>query len=142
MSEIIHEKSCGAVVYTLENGQPRYLVLRFRHNGDYGFPKGHMEPGETERETALRELWEETSLRVRLREDCRQEVCYTMPNGRRKTVVFFLGEFTGQSPAHCPGFEESEYHILPYAEAWALLTHDTSRQILRGAHRALTGEGQ
>ena len=47
------EKSCGAVVFTRVGGELRY-VLAQSLRGHYGFPKGHVEPGETETETALR----------------------------------------------------------------------------------------
>ena len=47
------ERSCGAVLYRLTDGAPQYVLVL---GGDWGFPKGHMEAGETELETALREL--------------------------------------------------------------------------------------
>ncbi len=59
------EKSCGAIVFTRKNGEIHYCVIR-QTNGDYGFPKGHMEPEETEQETALREIFEEVGLKVQL----------------------------------------------------------------------------
>lgn len=45
------ERSCGAVVFTRIGGEPRYVLVRSLE-GVYGFPKGHMEPGETPEETA------------------------------------------------------------------------------------------
>ena len=60
------EKSCGAIVYTYEKSVRKYVIIR--GTGIYkefcGFPKGHMELGETETETALREVKEETGLDV------------------------------------------------------------------------------
>ena len=47
------EKSCGAVLYTIENNEILYLLVR-DSRGICGLPKGHVEPGETEVETALR----------------------------------------------------------------------------------------
>ena len=38
------------------------VVLRRTARGEYLFPKGHLEEGETEEETALREVAEETGL--------------------------------------------------------------------------------
>ena len=52
------EKSCGAVVYTLKNGKPQYVIVQSLE-GFYGFPKGHIENNETEKETAIREIYEE-----------------------------------------------------------------------------------
>ena len=54
------EVSCGAVLYKKEDGL-KYLLILDR-NGNYGFPKGHVEAGETFKETALREIKEETGV--------------------------------------------------------------------------------
>ena len=66
---MVNEKSCGAIVFSYENGIRKYVITR--GTGIYkefcGFPKGHMEPGETETETALREVKEETGLDVSVR---------------------------------------------------------------------------
>ncbi|MFH1332713.1 MAG: NUDIX domain-containing protein, partial [archaeon] len=54
---MIKEKSAGVIVYN--NGE--FLILQYTA-GHWDFPKGHIEKGETERETALRELKEETGI--------------------------------------------------------------------------------
>ena len=71
------EISCGAVLYTRVEGEIKYLIIKQR-GGHYGFPKGHMENGETEEETALRETWEETSLRPEIKKGFRKQVQYTL----------------------------------------------------------------
>ena len=49
------EKSCGALVYRVTpNGQKELLFIKHRHGTHWSFPKGHMEEGETEVQTALR----------------------------------------------------------------------------------------
>ena len=58
---MVLEKSCGAIVYTIENGEIKYLIVE-EASGSHSFPKGHMENEETEEETALREIREETNL--------------------------------------------------------------------------------
>ena len=55
------EYSCGAVVFTRENGHILFAVVQ-EQSGAYSFPKGHMENNETEMETARREILEETGL--------------------------------------------------------------------------------
>ena len=54
------EKSCGAVVE--KDGK---VLMVHQDNGVFAFPKGHVEPGESEVETAVREIKEETGLSVK-----------------------------------------------------------------------------
>ena len=59
------EKSCGAVIF---NDEDKVLIVK--HNaGHWDFPKGHMEAGETETQTAIREVKEETNIDVTLDSD-------------------------------------------------------------------------
>jgi len=55
------EKSAGAIIYRMENGVPQYLLLHYG-SGHWEFPKGHIEKGETEEETLMRETFEETGI--------------------------------------------------------------------------------
>ena len=52
-------------VYIFESGNIKYLLVR-NLSGVYGFPKGHVEDNETEEETAIREVFEETGVKVTL----------------------------------------------------------------------------
>ena len=57
------EKSCGALV--VRRGKNETEILLIKHNGGHwAFPKGHVEAGESEEQTALREVQEETGLTV------------------------------------------------------------------------------
>ncbi|MGN1112712.1 MAG: bis(5'-nucleosyl)-tetraphosphatase [Acutalibacteraceae bacterium] len=88
----LYEKSCGAVVF--HRGKDGIKVLLVRNcNGKYwSFPKGHMEVGENEQQTALREVYEETGLRVKLYSGYRQVSDYSPFGNIKKRVVFFLAE--------------------------------------------------
>ena len=57
------ERSCGAVVYKREYDRTLFLLERMVQ-GHISLPKGHMEAGETEEETARREIREETALEL------------------------------------------------------------------------------
>ncbi|MEG2924609.1 MAG: NUDIX domain-containing protein, partial [Oscillospiraceae bacterium] len=48
------EKSCGVICFDLKEENPRVLLIRHRFGGHWAFPKGHVEKGETETDTALR----------------------------------------------------------------------------------------
>ena len=55
-------KKCG-IIYSIPQ-EHRYLLVCGKKSEKWGFPKGHMEIGETEEETALREFFEETGIRL------------------------------------------------------------------------------
>lgn len=89
----LYEKSCGAIIIH-KSGENNYKVLLVKnHNGRYwSFPKGHVEKGETEEETAIREIKEETGLDVEIVDSFR-EVSDYCPFGRiKKRVVFFMAQ--------------------------------------------------
>ncbi len=86
------EKSCGALVYRRTKGQIELLLLKNRYGGHWSFPKGHVEGSETERQTALREVKEETGLDILLQSGFRHMVEYYPEPNIRKQVVYFLGE--------------------------------------------------
>ena len=93
----IYEKSCGAIVYRKrEDGIIEYLVLYQHRSGTWSLPKGHIAAGETEQETALREVWEETGLHVTLQDGFRREMSYTVSAKALKNVVFFLAQAEGE----------------------------------------------
>lgn len=60
-----YEKSCGAVLYTEDEGVRKYILIT-NISGHIGFPKGHIEYGETEKQTALREIYEETGVHTEI----------------------------------------------------------------------------
>ena len=86
------EKSCGAIVYYKNKNQIELLLIKNRYGGHWSFPKGHVERGETEIQTALREVKEETGLDIDLQPGFRHSVEYFPKPNVRKQVVYFLGE--------------------------------------------------
>ena len=134
------EKSCGGIVFTRKEGRLLYLLIQSRQ-GVFGFPKGHMERGETERETALREIREETGLSVNLLNGFRETDLYVMHRkGNQsavKLVVYFLGEFHGQEPQPQES-EVSEIVLLPFAEALERLSFDSAKELLKLAEARLS----
>ena len=134
------EKSCGAVVFTRKSGILQYVLIQ-QLEGFWGFPKGHMEEGETEEETALREIYEEVHLTVTLRDAFRATDMYALPGKEHvlKQVVFFCAEFYDQELV--PQNEELlNATLAPYEEVLQLLSFDSSRRILREANDFLLSE--
>lgn len=87
-------KSCGVIPYRQNGDEIEFLVL-LQTNHCWSFPKGHMDARETETETALRELFEETGLTAKLIPNARTVSEYAIPPLVRKQVVLFLGEVSG-----------------------------------------------
>ena len=135
---MITEKSCGVIVYTKEYGCIQYVIIRSKE-GFYGFPKGHMEENETEAETALREVAEEVGLSVTLIPDFRTEDTHTFNrNGetRLKHIVYFLGEYSAQTPV-AQETELNSVYLMSYETAMASFQFDSSKKLLTEAHNFL-----
>lgn len=85
-----HEVSCGA--YVIDDGK----VLVIQHNqGHWDFPKGHMEKGETEKQTAKREVLEETGIEIEIISDEKYIVEYMPKANVQKKVIFFEAKKIG-----------------------------------------------
>ena len=130
------EKSCGALVIR-RNGEGYDLVLiRHRFGGHWSFPKGHVEAGESERQTALREVREETGLTIRLLGDFRESVEYFPRQGVKKQVVYFLGAAQGDRLVRQEE-EISELCWVPITEAEGMVTFANDKRLIRMAKRRL-----
>jgi len=66
-----------------------WLLLKDSGSGEWGFPKGHSDPGETLLATALRECAEECGIAVVAIDGPAREVHYRLGDGRRKCAVYF-----------------------------------------------------
>ena len=93
--DCLYRKSCGVIPCRRREGRNEYLLLFQRGSRTWSFPKGHMEAGETEFDTALRELREETGLTATLHSGFREVITYRMQPFGYKDVVLFLGKVTG-----------------------------------------------
>ena len=125
------EKSCGAVIFAERGGQRLYLLERMR-KGHMSLCKGHVEAGETEHETAAREILEETALTVEFLDGFRESIQYSPSPGSVKTVVFFLARAERTETAAQPE-EVSEILWLPEDKAQKALTYASDRDVLRAA---------
>ena len=134
---MMYEKSCGAVVFTRMNNEIQYLLIR-NLTGIYGFPKGHVEQGETEEQTALREVFEEVGLAVKLVSGFRCEDEHPIPQKENtmKQIVYFLGEYSNQEFTY--QIEElTDALLTDYETAMTLFQFDSSKRILTEANNFL-----
>lgn len=134
-----YEKSCGAVVFTRVDGQIKFALVQ-QLQGFYSFPKGHVEQGESEQETALREIYEELHLSPTLLEGFRTVDEHIIPHKPDviKQIVYFLGEYADQEIV----FQREELLSAPlvtYEEAMALFKYESSKRILNEAYDFIFG---
>ena len=121
------EKSCGIIVF--DEGK----VLLVHHNkGHYGFPKGHVENNETEYETAIREVKEETNCDAKIIDGFREVITYSPKENVIKDVVFFVGEPITKN-IKPQEIEVSEVLFANINEALNLVTYDEEKDILEKA---------
>ena len=138
---MLNEKSCGAVVYN-KTPETKYLLLQYEA-GHWDFVKGNVEQGETEKQTTVRELGEETGITdAKFIEGFRQKIGYYYKRQGStvyKEVVFFLME--SPSPKVTLSFEHIGFAWLTYKEAMEKLTFKNARDVLQKASDYLTKQG-
>lgn len=131
MQNLKKEKSCGAVVYKIEENEVLFLLVQ-QKAGHYGFPKGHVEENETEEETATREIKEETNLDVKLNTNFRVVTTYYPISNVIKDVVFFIATPISNNII---AQQEEIANIIwcDYENALKKLTHQDNKNILGAA---------
>jgi 8-oxo-dGTP pyrophosphatase MutT (NUDIX family) len=129
--------SAGGIVVRYESGRPWLVVGSRRRERDgrtWTLPKGTPEPGESREQTAVREVEEETGLKVRIQSPF-DSIEYTfVQSGTRinKTVHYFLMDPVGGDLAgHDHEFDEVRW--IPFADAAATLTFETERALVARA---------
>jgi len=134
------ETSAGGIVYRLEEGEPRYLLIRDSYR-NWGFPKGHLEGAEGAESAALREVREETGLAdvivhapldtiewsFRFRGTLIHKVCH-----------FFLmrAQSVRTRPQRAEGITACRW--VPFEDAVRMVSYANAREVLRRAHAAVT----
>ncbi|MDR0398916.1 MAG: NUDIX domain-containing protein [Endomicrobium sp.] len=145
---MLKETSCGAVVYKMtQDGIPIFLLVNSKRSNRWGFPKGHIENGESETETAKREIFEETGIKnVKFVENFRQEDVYLIngvldeTKGRlvEKHSVYFLA----LALEDALDFDKNEISKLEWADikkAQEFLSFANQKKIIKLAYDKVIG---
>ena len=134
------EFSAGAVVARVAGSEQLYLLLHYSA-GHWDFPKGHIEEGESEQETARREILEETGIGdIKFDPAFSESTEYYYRQGKklmRKKVIFFLAKTETEKVT--VSFEHRGYEWLPFEKAKERVTFANSRKVLEKAHGHLSG---
>ncbi|XMB71490.1 NUDIX domain-containing protein [Mycoplasmatota bacterium WC30] len=121
---MIKEKSCGCIVFNEEN---QVLLVKMKL-GHWSFPKGHVEAEETEEETALREVKEETNIDCVIMNSFREISTYSPYPGVIKDVVFFIAKSI-KNDITIQETEIAESGFYNVQEAKKLITFDNDLKI-------------
>jgi len=127
------EKSCGAVIFT-HSPEKRYLLLHYE-GGHWDFVKGHVESGETEKETVLRETREEVGITdLSFLEGFRHRISYYYRRAGQtvyKEVIFYILETNTTSVRLSR--EHVGFDWLSYDRAYERLTYKNAKETIRKA---------
>jgi 8-oxo-dGTP pyrophosphatase MutT (NUDIX family) len=138
---VIHEKSCGAVVF-VKDAEVNYLLLKYEA-GHWDFVKGNVELNESEEDTVIRELREETGIvATQVMDGFRERIKYfyrRQGTTIQKEVVFYLVEAHTKSVQL--SFEHIGYEWLDYKRSLEKLTFKNARDVLQKAHAFLQTRG-
>lgn len=130
------EVTSGAVVYRWDdNHQLQYLLLESQNKGHFwGFPKGHVEAGENLKQTAHREIKEETKLDLPIDMSFHVYTEYDLPNGNRKQMTLYTAEVKGDDGVTLQQEEILNSGWFDYQDARQRLTYDNLKKLLDQAN--------
>lgn len=129
---MVYEKSCGAIVFRKFHGNVELLLIKHANGGHWSFPKGHVEQGESEVETAMREIKEETGIDVIVDPTFREVVSYSPKREIMKDVIYFIAK--AKTHDYVPQEEEiSEIKWVELGRVHTLLTYDNDKQLVNKA---------
>lgn len=137
--ETIRYHAAGGIL--IDGG--RVLLLRKPALGEVVLPKGHIEPGETPEQTALRETVEETGYRnLRVLADLGTEQAQYIHKGRQyiRDETYFLMALDGPEREAPEGYDDAEHDRVTFELAWTpladapgLMSFEPARAFVRRA---------
>ncbi|MDR0914890.1 MAG: NUDIX domain-containing protein [Oscillospiraceae bacterium] len=132
-------KSAGMIIFRRRYDEIQFLLLFQSDSQTWSFPKGRVEAGEDELNTAKREVWEEIMQRPQPLDDFKAELTYPISQERVKTVVLFLAE-SADEKITIQESELSDFMWVRADEAVQMLQHNEYAEILQQAELRIMQE--
>lgn len=130
--DCLYESSCGAVVFKQSNNETRFLLIKNKRSAHWGFSKGHIEIGETNQETAIREVLEETGLEIQILDNFQSVSDYKIQGRIEKNVTIFIAKAL-TSNIKIQEEEIDDYIWQTFEKAYSVLRFENDRNILKDA---------
>ncbi|HZD35017.1 MAG TPA: NUDIX domain-containing protein [Nitrososphaeraceae archaeon] len=135
------EQSVGAVIkYWLpsrDSGRNSEFLLLRNRRGFWGFPQGHKEKGETELQTLVREVTEETGIKSLDIQSYIGKISYSFFRGdgikSEKEVIFYFATTSTRNVRI--SYEHAGYKWASYLDALLMLGHRQLKSILSRGHQ-------
>ena len=124
------EKACGCIVINNDK-----VLIEKQLSGFYGFPKGHVEAGESEEECAYRETLEEVGVKVRIDSNLRFTINYFVHNNIPKEVIYFIGFLEGSYEIHIQEEEVESAFWIDIDKVYDILTFDNLKEMWKSAYK-------
>jgi bis(5'-nucleosidyl)-tetraphosphatase len=134
------EQSIGAVIKfqnSFEDGQSSEFLLLRNRRGFWGFPQGHKEKGESEIQTLIREVLEETGIKALDIHSYIGKINYSYFKGdgmkSEKEVTFYFA--TTSTREIKISEEHADFRWVTLSDALSMLDHVKLKFILSKGHR-------
>jgi 8-oxo-dGTP diphosphatase len=124
--------AAGAILWRIEKGDLKVAIIHRARYDDWSWPKGKLDKGETIAEAAVREIREETGLRVALGVPL-AEIHYSLPNGSDKEVYYWAARVSDKALADSnfkPSEEVAKVDWKTPQQARKLLSYEFDQQPL------------
>lgn len=118
--------AAGAILWRLEKGELKVAIIHRSRYDDWSWPKGKIDNGETIPQAAVREIREETGLKVNLGVHL-AEINYKLPNGSDKEVHYWAANVTDKALANSkfkPSEEVAKVDWKTVTQARKLLSYE------------------
>jgi ADP-ribose pyrophosphatase YjhB (NUDIX family) len=142
------ERSAGGIVYKMENGKVRWLVVKYLSRGIkkksgkqepvFKFPKGHLKDNEVLKQAAQREVEEEGRVKGKIVSKIGSNDYIIWDKLQKKKIIkkvtFFLMEYAGESNLKYYDTEVVLDRVwMEFKEATEKLAFDSEKVLLRKA---------